>query len=165
LFGDEWMELQDQILPCDTCGGQFTFSGSEAAFYAERGFSMPKRCAGARKAKKQGVLERYSACPFGAENDRRGHGGGSTRSHTERGGWPRPRPDVEGTGVILAGVVSSLNLDRGFGFIDGADGNTYFFDAREVSGGDFHSLQKGRPVRFEEAHSPRGPRARSIETV
>ncbi|MEB3328467.1 MAG: zinc-ribbon domain containing protein [Candidatus Sericytochromatia bacterium] len=155
------MNHQDQLLPCEACGGTFAFTAQEAAFYAEKGFSPPKRCAGARRAKKQGLLERYSSCPFGPDGKGQGPRGSSRPPRAS--GWGSPRPEVQGTGVMHEGVVASLNADRGFGFIEGHDGRSYFFDAREVAGDGFSDLRCGSPVRFEEAHSPRGPRARSVE--
>lgn len=156
------MSLQDQTLPCDACGGTFLFTAQEAAFYAEKGFSPPKRCAGARRAKKQGIMERYATCPFGPDGKGQGLRSGD-RSARPAGSWARPRLEVQGTGIMLEGVVASLNAERGFGFIDGHDGRSYFFDAREVAADGFSGLRRGSPVRFEEAHSPRGPRARAVE--
>jgi len=40
------------MLVCAECGTQFPFSASEKAFYAERGFSPPKRCKSCRAAAK-----------------------------------------------------------------------------------------------------------------
>lgn len=42
----------DQTLTCVDCGAEFAFSASEQAFYAERGFSLPKRCKPCRAAAK-----------------------------------------------------------------------------------------------------------------
>jgi CxxC-x17-CxxC domain-containing protein len=42
----------DQNLTCVDCGAEFAFSASEQAFYAERGFSAPKRCKPCRAAAK-----------------------------------------------------------------------------------------------------------------
>lgn len=38
----------DQILTCQDCQSPFTFSGNEQAFYRERGFRAPVRCAPCR---------------------------------------------------------------------------------------------------------------------
>lgn len=38
------MSGTDTSLTCVQCGTPFTFSASEQAFYAERGFTLPKRC-------------------------------------------------------------------------------------------------------------------------
>ncbi|MEB3198202.1 MAG: cold shock domain-containing protein [Candidatus Sericytochromatia bacterium] len=159
------MDFQDQILPCDACGGTFRFSAQEASFFAEKGFNAPKRCAGARRAKKQGLASRYASCPFGPDGQGAPRGGdrGFERGGRGMGDRPRPRPEVHGTGMMHEGVVASLNADRGFGFITGNDGRSYFFDAREVQAGGFESLRRGAAVRFEEASSPRGPRALAVE--
>jgi len=42
----------DQVITCADCGREFTFTASEAQFYADRGFSTPRRCPACRAAKK-----------------------------------------------------------------------------------------------------------------
>jgi CxxC-x17-CxxC domain-containing protein len=42
----------DKILVCADCGQQFVFTASEQDFYAQRGFSEPKRCSPCRNARK-----------------------------------------------------------------------------------------------------------------
>lgn len=46
--------MEDKTLTCVECGGEFVFSASEQAFYAEKGFTNePKRCPKCRSARKQ----------------------------------------------------------------------------------------------------------------
>ena len=42
----------DKTLTCADCGQEFTFTASEQDFYAERGFTEPRRCASCRAARK-----------------------------------------------------------------------------------------------------------------
>jgi CxxC-x17-CxxC domain-containing protein len=42
----------DKSLVCADCGQQFIFTASEQDFYAQRGFSEPKRCSECRAARK-----------------------------------------------------------------------------------------------------------------
>ena len=42
----------DKTLTCADCGQEFTFTASEQDFYAERGFTEPRRCAYCRAARK-----------------------------------------------------------------------------------------------------------------
>ena len=42
----------DKILTCSDCGQEFTFTASEQDFYAERGFTEPRRCASCRASRK-----------------------------------------------------------------------------------------------------------------
>ncbi|MGH9256755.1 MAG: zinc-ribbon domain containing protein [Vicinamibacterales bacterium] len=44
---------EDQILTCVECRVEFVFSPGEQAFYAERGFTPPKRCSACREAKRE----------------------------------------------------------------------------------------------------------------
>jgi CxxC-x17-CxxC domain-containing protein len=47
------MEQQrDEHIPCADCGASFVFSASEAAVFAERGLTPPKRCKECRRARK-----------------------------------------------------------------------------------------------------------------
>ena len=52
-LGDKTM-YQDEMLICEDCGKEFTFTVGEQEFYAEKGLTnKPKRCPDCRKAKKQ----------------------------------------------------------------------------------------------------------------
>ena len=42
----------DKILVCADCSQQFVFTANEQDFYAQRGFSEPKRCGACRAARK-----------------------------------------------------------------------------------------------------------------
>jgi CxxC-x17-CxxC domain-containing protein len=63
----------DKILVCADCNEQFVFTASEQDFYAQRGFSDPKRCGACRTARK-------AARPEGG-----GHGGGYGAGGYDRG--------------------------------------------------------------------------------
>ena len=42
----------DKVLTCADCNEEFVFTASEQDFYAQRGFSDPKRCGACRTARK-----------------------------------------------------------------------------------------------------------------
>jgi CxxC-x17-CxxC domain-containing protein len=42
----------DRTLTCSDCRSEFTFTASEQDFYAQKGFSEPRRCPSCRAAKK-----------------------------------------------------------------------------------------------------------------
>lgn len=42
----------DKVLTCSDCSQEFTFTASEQEFYADRGFSEPRRCGPCRTARK-----------------------------------------------------------------------------------------------------------------
>ena len=42
----------DKTLTCADCGQQFVFTASEQDFYAQRGFSEPRRCSSCRASRK-----------------------------------------------------------------------------------------------------------------
>ena len=64
----------DKILVCADCNQQFVFTASEQDFYAQRGFSEPKRCGPCRTARK-------ASRPEGGA----GNGGGFGAGGYERG--------------------------------------------------------------------------------
>ncbi len=42
----------DRVLTCADCGQEFAFSASEQQFYADRGFTEPRRCQSCRASRK-----------------------------------------------------------------------------------------------------------------
>jgi CxxC-x17-CxxC domain-containing protein len=44
--------VADKTLTCSDCGMEFTFTEREQAFYAEKGFSEPRRCPSCRASRK-----------------------------------------------------------------------------------------------------------------
>ncbi len=71
-------ELSDRTITCRDCGQPFTFTAGEQAFYAERGFAEPQRCASCRAERK---AQRGSG---GYES-----GGYSSDSYSSGGGYSR----------------------------------------------------------------------------
>jgi CxxC-x17-CxxC domain-containing protein len=77
---------EDKVITCADCGQDFTFTASEQAFYAEKGFSdAPKRCKSCRQARKAqrntgsyGGDSGYSGSYGGGYGSGGGYGGGSS---------------------------------------------------------------------------------------
>ena len=44
--------MADKTLTCSDCGMEFAFTDREQAFYAEKGFSEPRRCPSCRASRK-----------------------------------------------------------------------------------------------------------------
>ncbi|MEI7743861.1 MAG: zinc-ribbon domain containing protein [Chloroflexota bacterium] len=61
----------DKTLTCSDCNQSFTFTASEQDFYAERGFTEPRRCPTCRAARKS----------------QRGDSGGSSYGASSGGGY------------------------------------------------------------------------------
>jgi CxxC-x17-CxxC domain-containing protein len=81
---------EDKAISCADCGQEFTFTASEQAFYAEKGFTdSPKRCKPcrqARKAQRNTGEDSYSSGGGGggySSGGGGGYGGGG-------GGYDRP---------------------------------------------------------------------------
>jgi CxxC-x17-CxxC domain-containing protein len=66
----------DKELTCQDCGQTFTFTADDQDFYAQKGFSEPKRCPNCRAARKQ-------------ERGGGGGGGGGWSGGGGGGGGPR----------------------------------------------------------------------------
>jgi CxxC-x17-CxxC domain-containing protein len=71
----------DKTLTCADCGQPFTFTESEQQFFAERGFSEPRRCASCRAARK---AQQGSSGSGGYGGSSGGYGGGSGYSRGPR---------------------------------------------------------------------------------
>jgi CxxC-x17-CxxC domain-containing protein len=61
--------VADKTLTCSDCGMEFAFTEREQAFYAEKGFSEPRRCASCRASRKAA-----------RQSEGGGYGGGSYSS-------------------------------------------------------------------------------------
>ena len=62
----------------------------------------------------------------------------------------------------MTGTVKSVNKEKGYGFLVGADKAEYFFHRSACQNIDFNDLERGREVTFEESEGPKGPRAEEI---
>jgi CxxC-x17-CxxC domain-containing protein len=74
----------DRTLTCADCGQEFVFTASEQQFYADRGFSDPRRCRNCRSARK---------AQMGGGDQSMGGYGGNGGGYRER----RPREMFEAT--------------------------------------------------------------------
>ncbi|HEY5520301.1 MAG TPA: zinc-ribbon domain containing protein [Candidatus Limnocylindrales bacterium] len=81
----------DRTLTCADCGQEFVFTSSEQQFYADRGFSDPRRCRNCRAQRKASMSSGDSMGGGG------GYGGGGSSS--SGGGFRdrRPREMFEAT--------------------------------------------------------------------
>jgi len=77
----------DRTLTCADCGQEFVFTASEQQFYADRGFSDPRRCRNCRAARKTQMSSGDSAGGGG------GYSAGGSGGYRER----RPREMFEAT--------------------------------------------------------------------
>jgi len=91
----------DKTLTCADCGQQFVFTASEQDFYAQRGFSEPRRCGSCRASRKaargssggagysSGGGGGYSSGGYGGGGGGGGYGGGGGGGYGERDRGPR----------------------------------------------------------------------------
>ncbi len=83
----------DRALTCSDCRSEFTFTASEQDFYAEKGFSDPRRCPSCRAAKKaaRNGGSSYGGSSYGGSS----YGGSSYGGSSYESGRPsyssRPR--------------------------------------------------------------------------
>ena len=84
---------EDKTIVCADCGQEFTFTASEQAFYAEKGFTdSPKRCKPCRQARKaQRNAGSYGDDSYsGGGGSSYGGGGGGGSYGGGGGGYDRP---------------------------------------------------------------------------
>ena len=74
----------DKTLTCADCGQQFVFTASEQDFYAQRGFSEPRRCASCRSSRKAARGNGGGGGGYGASS---GGGYGGSSSYGSGGGY------------------------------------------------------------------------------
>jgi len=63
------------------------------------------------------------------------------------------------------GTIKKLVADRGFGFINGDDGNDIFFHVSALDGIAIEELSEGQSVTYREGQGPKGPRAENVQVV
>ena len=84
----------NKTLTCADCGQEFVFTASEQDFYAQRGFTEPRRCASCRASRKaarneaSGGDESFGSYGAGGGYSAGGYGGGGGGG----GGGYRDRP-------------------------------------------------------------------------
>ena len=59
------------------------------------------------------------------------------------------------------GTIKKLVMDKGFGFIDGEQGDLFFHHS-SVQGSSIEDLRIGQTVTYEEGRGPKGPRAENV---
>jgi cold shock protein len=67
---------------------------------------------------------------------------------------------------MTAGTIKKVISDRGFGFITADDGKEYFFHRDGLTASiDFDRLAGGEKVEFEIEQSPKGARAKNVQSA
>jgi CxxC-x17-CxxC domain-containing protein len=72
----------DKNLTCADCGQEFVFTASEQDFYAQRGFTEPRRCASCRASRKAARNSESGGISYGSY----GAGGGYSAGGYSSGG-------------------------------------------------------------------------------
>jgi CspA family cold shock protein len=62
------------------------------------------------------------------------------------------------------GTIKKLVTDRGFGFIQGEQGDIFFHESA-LEGTTIEALSVGQQVEYEEGSGPKGPRAENVRLV
>jgi CxxC-x17-CxxC domain-containing protein len=81
----------DKTLTCADCGQEFTFTASEQDFYAERGFTEPRRCASCRAARKAQRGDSGGSYGGSSYNSGSSFGSGSSYGSRSGGSYGAPR--------------------------------------------------------------------------
>jgi CxxC-x17-CxxC domain-containing protein len=79
--------MTDKVLTCADCSQEFMFTASEQQFYADRGFSEPRRCQSCRAARKDARGGGQSSGGYSS-------GGGGGYSSGGGGGYERAEREM-----------------------------------------------------------------------
>jgi cold shock protein len=71
-------------------------------------------------------------------------------------------PLFRGVAIMPQGTIKKLIIDKGFGFIQGEQGELFFHHSA-LDGITIEELREGQKVEFEEGRGPKGPRAENIK--
>lgn len=63
----------------------------------------------------------------------------------------------------MTGTIKTLRTDKGFGFIQGEDGQEYFMHRSAVRGAVFEQLREGQTVTFDGSRGDKGLRAENVQ--
>jgi CxxC-x17-CxxC domain-containing protein len=83
--------MEDKTLTCADCGQEFVFTAREQEFYAQKGFTEPRRCPSCRQSRKaaraaQGGDYSYGASSYGGGSYGGGSYGGGSYGGSSYGG-------------------------------------------------------------------------------
>jgi CspA family cold shock protein len=68
--------------------------------------------------------------------------------------------------IMATGTIKKVVSDRGFGFISGEDAKEYFFHRDGLDRSlDFDRLVGGERVQFDVEQSPKGARAKNVQSA
>jgi CspA family cold shock protein len=65
--------------------------------------------------------------------------------------------------MAVNGTIKRMVTEKGFGFIEGQDGNEYFFHQSACTSVPFDELREGQQVSFDKGQGPKGPRAENVK--
>ncbi len=66
---------------------------------------------------------------------------------------------------MTQGTVKWFNGEKGFGFIERADGDDVFVHYSEIQGTGLKNLDEGQKVEFEVTQGPKGPQATAVRPL
>jgi len=66
---------------------------------------------------------------------------------------------------MATGTVKWFNESKGFGFIEGDEGEDVFVHFSAIEGDGFRTLNEGARVEFEATSSPKGLRAERVTVI
>jgi CxxC-x17-CxxC domain-containing protein len=97
--------MSDKTITCRDCGEGFTFTAGEQAFYQERGFSEPQRCASCRAERKS------QRAASGQDAGGYASGGYASGGYSTGGGYSRGGGYSSGSRQMFPAVCSSCGKE------------------------------------------------------
>jgi CspA family cold shock protein len=72
---------------------------------------------------------------------------------------------LKGAPSMAQGTVKWFNGEKGFGFIEQAEGPDVFVHFSEIQGTGYKSLDEGQAVEFEVTQGPKGAQASQVRPI
>jgi CxxC-x17-CxxC domain-containing protein len=126
--------MPDMTLTCRECGSTFVFTEGEQAFFAQKGFSEPSRCADCRAAKK--AARNGGGGGYGDSYGSGGGGGGYSGYGGGGGGYNRAERTM--TQVTCANCGKETEVP----FVPRGDKPVYCSDCYNTVGGGNRSRNR-----------------------
>jgi len=177
------MGFRDQKLVCEVCGKTFFFTVTEqrrlAAQVGIDAIVVPTRCpehrteqgpAPVAPREPEQIRREQGPAPVALrepEQIRREHAPAPVREEIEPSEAPAEEFPLEDEGiqVKLIGAVKWFNLDKGYGFINKADGKDVFFHRSDVVDFQASEIKEGQQVEFQVRRTPKGLEAFNVSVL
>ena len=134
----------DKNLTCADCGQEFVFTASEQDFYAQRGFTEPRRCPSCRASRKAARNAEGGGSSYGSYGAGGGYSAGGAGSYGGGGGGGGGGYRDRGPREMFAATCSNCGREAQVPFRPTSGKPVYCSDCfRSMRGGSIPSSRRG----------------------